>query len=191
MLAVTEEDYLRPGCEGQGSIQTWRITGSRNSDGTTKLELLDYWTTEVNELANASGRSPATGNCSAHWFDEDRGLLAQGWYDQGVRFIDISDPRNIRQVGYYADTGTFWAAYFAPSDPSGQIVYGLDTAGGIDILRIDRHGTADGPVPVPEVSLPSVSAPIDERLFSTANTRVVSHPIFGFACPIPGATLIG
>ena len=49
-------------------------------------------------------------------------MLAQGWYDQGVRFLDISNPRDIQQVGYYATTGTFWAAYFAPSDPS--IVYG-------------------------------------------------------------------
>ena len=105
MLAITEEDYPKPTCEGQGSLQTWRITDERNADGTIKLELLDLWTTELNELANQTGRSPATGNCSAHWFDEDGGLLAQGWYDQGVRFLDISNPRNIRQVGYYATTG--------------------------------------------------------------------------------------
>ena len=45
---------------------------------------------------------------------------------------------SIRQVGFYASAGTFWAAYFAPSDPTGQTVYGLDTAGGIDVLHIDR-----------------------------------------------------
>ena len=185
ILAVTEEDYLHPGCEGQGSIQTWKIGSNHNSDGTIKLELLDYWTTELNELASASGRSPATGNCSAHWFDEDRGLLAQGWYDQGVRFMDITDPRNIRQVGYYADTGTFWAAYFAPTDPRGEIVYGLDTAGGIDILKINRHGTADGPVPVPSATLPSVSAPATQAMLAAGpNLPLVAHPTFGFACPL-------
>ena len=120
MLAITEEDYAKPTCEGQGSLQTWRITDERNADGTIKLELLDLWTTELNELANATGRSPATANCSAHWFDEDGGLLAQGWYDQGVRFLDISNPRDIQQVGYYATEGTFWAAYFAPADPSAR-----------------------------------------------------------------------
>ena len=84
------------------------------------------WTTELNELANPTGRSPATGNCSAHWFDEQGGLLAQGWYDQGVRFLDISNPRDIKQVAYYATTGTFWAAYFAPLDPTHETVYALD-----------------------------------------------------------------
>ena len=71
ILAITEEDYLKPGCEGQGSLQTWRITDERNADGTIKLALLDLWTTELNELANLTGRSPATVNCSAHWFDVD------------------------------------------------------------------------------------------------------------------------
>ena len=130
VLAITEEDYLKPGCEGQGSIQTWKITDERNPDGTIKLALVDMWTTELNELASATGRSPATVNCSAHWFDEQGGLLAQGWYDQGVRFLDISDPRDIRQTGYYATTGTFWAAYFAPTDPAHETVYALDTTSG-------------------------------------------------------------
>ena len=62
LLAVTEEDYLRPGCEGQGSLQTWRITDEHNADGTIKLELLDLWTTELNELMDGTGRSnPPTG----------------------------------------------------------------------------------------------------------------------------------
>jgi hypothetical protein len=138
VLAVTEEDYLKPGCEGQGSVQTWGISRDTNSDGSRKLVLLDQWTTELNELATLEGRSPATGNCSAHWFDESRGLLAQGWYDQGVRFLDVSDPRNIRQVGFHATQGTFWGAYFAPTDPRGETVYALDVTSGIDVLHIDR-----------------------------------------------------
>ena len=72
-----------------GSLQTWQITGEHNTDG-RQAEMLDQWTTELNELLGLRGRSPATVNCSAHWFDEDSGLVAQGWYDQGVRFMDIS-----------------------------------------------------------------------------------------------------
>ena len=172
MLAVTEEDYLRPGCEGQGSLQTWQISDARNSDGSIKLELLDLWTTELNELLAGKGRSPATVNCSAHWFDEDRGLLAQGWYDQGVRFLDISNPRDIRQVGYYATAGSFWAAYFAPTDPAREIVYGLDTLGGIDVLRIDRSG-AMGTVAAPASTLTPDRYRADSR--------------FRMACPILAA----
>jgi hypothetical protein len=175
-MAVTEEDYARPGCEGQGSLQTWQITDERNSDGTVKLKMLDMWTTELNELSTASGRSPATGNCSAHWFDEDHGLLAQGWYDQGVRFMDISNPRDIRQVGYYASTGTFWAAYFAPTDPRREIVYGLDTAGGIDVLRIDRSGR-----------MPTRAVPAAAVRAQLTRTRTVAakSPKWRFACAIP------
>ena len=173
VLAITEEDYAKPTCEGQGSLQTWRITGERNADGTIKLELLDLWTTELNELANATGRSPATANCSAHWFDEDRGLLAQGWYDQGVRFMDVNDPRDIRQVGYYVTQGTFWAAYFAPADDRREIVYALDTASGIDVLRIDRSDMRPRRRAVGESELG------DRRSWGKPSPR------WGFACPLP------
>jgi hypothetical protein len=179
VLAVTEEDYLRPGCDGQGSLQTWQITGERNADGTRKLALLDMWTTELNELMELEGRSnpdgvPTTVNCSAHWFDEDRGLIAQGWYDQGVRFLDISDPRDIKQVGYFVSEGEYWAAYFAPSDAAREIVYGLNVAGGIDVIRIDRPN-ARGRIRAPdrEIRRGSASQP---------------HPVFGFACPLPQTT---
>ena len=177
VIAVTEEDYDRPTCNGQGSLQTWQISDERNSDGTIKLKLLDLWTTELNELVSQSGRSPATVECSAHWFDENRGLLAQGWYDQGVRFMDITDPRNIRQVGYYATTGEFWAAYFAPSDPS--VVYALDTAGGIDVLQIDR---AAGPSKMRTRRLPQSAVEAQMRDGSRVATPT---PKWGFACRIP------
>jgi hypothetical protein len=177
LLAVTEEDYLRPGCNGQGSLQTWRITDQHNPDGTIKLELLDLWTTELNELMDGTGRSnplglPTTVNCSAHWFDVSGSLIAQGWYDQGVRFLDVSDPTAIKQVGYYVNQGEFWAAYFAPSDPSHQVVYGLDLAGGIDVLKIDRSGGAGAP---------AVTAPA--RAIARAST-LTPHPTFHFACPL-------
>jgi hypothetical protein len=175
VLAVTEEDYAKPTCEGQGSVQTWRITDQRNPDGTIKLELLDMWTTELNELANLQGRSPATGNCSAHWFDEDKGLLAQGWYDQGVRFLDISNPRDIRQVGFYASTGTFWAAYFAPTDPAREIVYGLDTTSGIDVLHIERGG-----------AMATKRRPASLTDLAAGRSWGVKSPRWGFACPLPG-----
>jgi hypothetical protein len=182
VLAVTEEDYLRPGCSGQGSLQTWQITGERNSDGSAKLKLLDLWTTELNELREMRGRSdevvPATVNCSAHWFDEANGLLAQAWYDQGIRFLDISDPRDIKQVGYYVTPGEFWAAYYAPGDPSRQIVYALDTLGGIDVLRIDRSASAR-----------AVEAPVDDAEVAR-RSRSRPSPVFGLACPIPSSAAV-
>jgi hypothetical protein len=177
VMAITEEDYARPGCNGQGSIQTWQILpGEHNSDGSTKLKMLDMWTTELNELDQQTGRSPGTVLCSAHWFDEDRGLLAQGWYDQGVRFMDISNPRDIRQVGYWVTTGTFWGAYYAPTDPTRQTVYALDIQNGIDVLHIDRGKSAS--------TMRSVRAPIASSWLKPGARKLRASPTWGFACPL-------
>jgi hypothetical protein len=67
------------------------------------------------------------------------GLIAQGFYEQGVRLIDARDPRHLRQVGYYVSRpGLFWGALFAPTDPTGSTVYALDHSRGIDVLALDR-----------------------------------------------------
>ena len=179
VVAVTEEDYTRPTCQGQGSLQTWQIKpGETNSDGTTKLTMLDQWTTELNELSNQTGRSPATGFCSAHWFDEANGVLAQGWYDQGVRFTDISNPRDIRQIGYWVTTGTFWAAYYAPTDPRRQVIYALDTTGGIDVLRFDRTAKPS--------QAKTVHAPILGRWLTDDGSfrHLLPSSKWGYACPL-------
>ncbi|MFJ8581045.1 LVIVD repeat-containing protein [Micromonospora sp. NPDC093277] len=41
------------------------------------------------------------GDCSAHWFTVNGNIVAAGFYEQGVRFLDISDPRNPQQVGWF------------------------------------------------------------------------------------------
>ncbi len=97
------------------------------------------FTTELDNLAQGKGWAPVTGLCSAHYFDERDGLVAIGWYEEGTRFLDVRDPAGIRQVGYWVPTkGETWATYFPPTDRTGEIVYSLDFARGIDVLRIDR-----------------------------------------------------
>ena len=90
-------------------------------------------------MTEGRGWSPVTGLCSAHYFDQRDGLVAEGWYEEGTRFLDVRDPAGIRQVGFWVPTkGETWSVLFAPTDPKGQIVYALDFARGIDVLRIDR-----------------------------------------------------
>ena len=134
-VLVTEEDYTRPTCEGAGQVETWRI----GTDGV--LRNLDSFVIEVDPSR--------TTLCSAHYFDERGGLVAQGWYEGGTRFLDVTDPSDIKQVGYWIpQKNVTWGAYYAPTDPTGSIVYALDTTRGVDVLKIDR-GTPDTSTPPP------------------------------------------
>jgi hypothetical protein len=136
IVGIVEEDYARPTCEGAGSFQTWKIGG----DGVLRLQ--DMWATEIQALSSGSGFAPLTGLCSAHYFDQRDGLVANAWYEEGTRFLDVRDPTNIKQVGYWIPAkGETWSALFAPNDPTGQTVYALDFVRGIEVLHIDRSAS--------------------------------------------------
>ena len=175
---ITEEDlYNRRtttspgGCEVQGSFQTWRI----EADGS--MTNLDSWTTEFNELAAEQDQDPWNGDvvptkglCSAHYFDERDGLVAIGWYEQGVRILDTGNPADIRQVGYWlppADSA--FSVYWAPGGPE-DVIYALSTKRGVDVLTV----TADQ-------DTRAAVAPA-----TTTRQRPVgrAHPAFGWVCRI-------
>jgi hypothetical protein len=137
VVLITEEDYNRPGCAGAGSFESWRISADEDAGGTPLLHPLGRFDVEEDPSAPAL--------CSAHYFDERAGLVAQGWYEQGTRFLSIADPAKIEQVGYWIPAGNVtWGALFPPSDPTGEIVYALDNTRGIDVLRVDRPGPEGG-----------------------------------------------
>ena len=118
------------------------------------------FTTELDNLVQGKGWAPVTGLCSAHYFDERDGLVAGGWYEEGTRFLDVRDPAGIRQVGYWVPTkGETWSVYFPPTDPSGEIVYALDFARGIDVLRFDRGDSRVRRAPVERTSASCAACP--------------------------------
>jgi LVIVD repeat len=124
VLAITEEDFADQ-CKGAGTLQTWRIGRGR------LLRPIDSWGAERDGGARVM--------CSAHYFEASRGLIAQGFYEQGVRLIDVRRPGRLRQVGYYVNRpGMVWSAMFPPTDPTGSTVYALDHSRGIDVLALDR-----------------------------------------------------
>ena len=47
------------------------------------------------ETANAAA------GCSAHYFEIEGSMLGAAWYGQGLRLLDISNAREVKQVGYY------------------------------------------------------------------------------------------
>jgi hypothetical protein len=127
-LLVTEED-LRPGCRRAGTFQTWAIGGR----GVARP--LDRFGVE------RDGRARIL--CSSHYFEHRDGLVAAGFFEQGVRFLSVDDPRRIRQVGYYlADPAMVWGAMYARADPAGRVVHVLDHAKGIDVIEVDRTALA-------------------------------------------------
>ena len=166
-LLVTEEDYIdmngddnQPGsCNGQGKFETWTT-----EPGVGAMRPLDTWRTELN---SADSKAPLTVNCSSHWFDTRDDVAAVGWYEQGVRFLDTRNPRDIRQIGYYLPlAGSTWAAYWSPTAP--DILYTTDVYRGIDVLRIDRGSPPDAP---------TVAAPILDEWYGLPGT---SSGVAGF-----------
>lgn len=185
-LLITEEDYIdtdeqQPGsCNGQGKFETWSLKSMKPGG----IKPLDTWRTELNGMftggANDS-KAPATVNCSSHWFDTQDGIAAVGWYEQGVRFLDTTNPERIRQVGFYLPAnGSTWASYWAPSARSGEIVYTTDAYRGLDVLRIDNGGrgskTRTAPVPAKWLGTEGAAGGV-------AGYRPSDE--FGWACPIP------
>jgi hypothetical protein len=125
------EEALSDACEASGRFVTYDLEGTFGGEGfkdtaTTRhrMKALDTWTPE-----NAEG---ASGCASAHYFtSRGDGIFANAFYEQGVRFLDVSDPRDIRQVGWYrpADSNT-WAAYWRDG-----LTYVADFTRGVDILK--------------------------------------------------------
>jgi hypothetical protein len=162
VLLVTEEDYFNDGdelaCERAGTFQTWKIPdldgeayNSANpelapNEGT--IEPLDL----LNPVALGDGLStPVGGFCSAHWFDyHQSGIIAQGYYQQGLRLIDVRNARDLRQYGYVTGGASeVWDAYWVPRrDRKGRVtgkktnvVYTTDLVRGLDVYEVDLPGT--------------------------------------------------
>jgi hypothetical protein len=185
-LLITEEDYLdsngddeQPGsCNGQGKFETWSI-----GSGQGAMKPIDTWKTELNGfLAGGSAqdsKAPVTVNCSSHWFDYRNGVAAVGWYEQGVRLLDVRNPSDIRQIGYYLPAdGATWAAYWVPG--ASDLVYTADPARGLDVLRVTRTGAG----------APTVEAPILDEWFGAPGTPAgipgfAPNPRFGYSCVLP------
>ena len=154
------------------------MTGETTSTGATKLVMLDMFTTELESLVKGTGWAPVTGLCSAHYFDYRDGIVAQGWYEEGTRFLDVRDPTDVRQVGYWVPTkGETWSVVYPPTDPTGEIVYALDFARGIDVLRLDRSSLRERKAPVRRSWLAGSS--------TTARTGLSLPSRYGFVCRLP------
>jgi hypothetical protein len=204
VLLATEEDYIDPTCDTEGNFETWgvdtldpdevdaRTDSLGEVDGGT-ITPLGQWNTE---LFDTGIDTPAGAFCSAHYFDyHQSGIVAQGFYQQGLRLLDVDDPADIRQIGYWVPQASeVWSAYWVPErDEDGRVVrtatgdiaksdvvYTSDLVRGIDVLRVT--GTDE-----PTEQRATVSAPIFEHWLQpdAATAARAQGSAFGFACPLP------
>lgn len=134
VFLVTEEDYV-PNCDGQGRFHTFDASGALK-DGQPLRRLDTFKVTEGTMSPQNGERAEGTVFCSAHWFTVKDNIVAIGWYGAGTRFLDVSNPYDIRQVGYYLspDQET-WASYWVPGS---DVVYSVDLERGLDIMKFTK-----------------------------------------------------
>jgi hypothetical protein len=148
VVLMTEEDFTTP-CDQGGRIVAADITSSLGGEGETNSTPDDPFRmtalSSFHPKRNASDSAAPNDDCSAHYFEYDNGALAAAWYGQGLRLIDATDARDLRQVGYYYVVGT--DAQTNPTSLSwdtawhGNLVFLFDMSRGIEILRL-KGGTA-------------------------------------------------
>jgi hypothetical protein len=120
----------------------------------------------------------ASASCSAHYFELQRSTLAQAWYQQGLRLLDLSDARNVRQIGYWrvstgdaaTDSNSWDVAW------RGNHVYLFDMNRGIEILRL--KGGAKASARMRKVSAPRLKNPARYRAVSSLESGDLVCPLF-------------
>jgi hypothetical protein len=155
VLVGTEEDFT--GCDTAGKIVLSDLTDSWGGEPATKSTLSDPYRMEpldtFHPVLDPPSGDTSTSGCSAHYFEIEDSLLGAGWYGQGLRLVDISDARDVRQVGYFRVTGTTpgsganpssnsWdMAFFDPgrrNKGGSRLIYLFDMSRGVEVLRLDK-----------------------------------------------------
>jgi hypothetical protein len=144
---------------------TWQKTG--------KFTLVDSW--RAPDGLPTEGAMPVETYCT-HWFTtrpgyRNGGLVAEGWYEHGTRFLTVSPKGKISETGWFIPAGTTAsAAYWVTKD----LVYLIDYNRGLDIVRFhDKPGSF--PVRAGHGLLPTQAPKFPVRL----------RPTVGGFCVVP------
>ncbi|HZB75089.1 MAG TPA: hypothetical protein VE526_02605 [Solirubrobacteraceae bacterium] len=146
LLLSTEEDFgpANEACSKQGMFAISSLAGSYNGEAWKstpaspfRLKTVGTW----NPYQKPGSRpQPATGTCSAHYFDLDGDIVSYAWYAEGTRFLDISDPENPIQVAYWRPNDTnVWAA-----ENHRGYIYTSDANRGVDVLKLTASASTAG-----------------------------------------------
>ena len=143
-----------------GRFQTWRI---------------DLKAKRLVPVAQFQKQIPGVTSCSNHWFDLNKNdVVADAFYAGGVRFLDVTNPKKIKQVGWFRSSdGAAGQAQFVPGRP--DLVYVSDYLRGLDVIKIDGGGKGAKAQSEGGEALRVRPAPI---------TFAASED-YGYACPVP------
>jgi hypothetical protein len=154
---------------GADEGQAWRY----DEVGPFALEQLSEWSVYDKEGSTNSG------TCSAHYFNMKDGIVAGGWYTQGFRFLDVTDPTDPFQIAYFRpDGGSGWSTHWI-----GEIIYANDINGGIHLLTLDGDAAAAAETRT-EVLAPTLTEEQGAMARAT-DAQFAPDPVFGYSCLIP------
>ena len=110
VLVGTEEDFTRAVREQRPdrAVRSHGLAGaaSRRSSRSWRRRIACRPLDTFHPFLDTDERANPDLECSAHYFEIEGSTLGAAWYGQGLRLLDISDARDVRQVGYYRVTGT-------------------------------------------------------------------------------------
>jgi hypothetical protein len=147
VLVGTEEEFQD--CAGSGRIITSDLTDSWGGEPAQRSTLTKPYRMKALDTFHPvlDGGEEDLGDidCSAHYFEIEGSTLGAGWYVLGLRLLDISDARNIRQVGYYRVEGSetepasnSWDMAFRSDRRKGDLIYLFDMDRGVEVLRLKK-----------------------------------------------------
>lgn len=131
-LALVTIENFSDSCQTDGRLLLVSIGDSKDGQGWSSTPENPYRLPIVGEFGawGQEGSDASTG-CSAHYFQLRGNTVVQSFYGNGTRFIDISDPTQPKQIGYYRpDGGSSAAPYW-----NGDVIYVADGRRGVDIIR--------------------------------------------------------
>jgi hypothetical protein len=163
VVLIGEEDYANDGdevdCAKAGTFQTWEIPDldaeaykARNPKGEPDkgtVRVLDTINPPAEAGPGQGATTPAGAFCSVHWFDfHPAGIVAIGNYQQGLRLVDVRNPRDLKNFGFFTGGASeVWDAYWAPQrDATGAIVpgrktnlvYTVDAVQGVGVFQVSN-----------------------------------------------------
>lgn len=179
LLLHTEEAFGSSTCKDQGRFVISSLQGTENGEGwgstPKEMKTVGVWSPDDQE-----GTLPGNVTCSAHYFDVQNRVVAYSWYEQGTRFIDISNPAKPIQIGYWRpDAATSWAPYWHKGN-----VFVADIVRGVEIVSLTK-GAYEAQESGTNVQLVT-SGPVKVKLTADTPRRLplMPHPDYGYACPM-------